>query len=106
MNRTEFQKYITDFFDRCSGIMTSKNADYAHEDDNPWGNLGMCESIGFCQTEHGIFIRMTDKMARLTTFIKRGTFEVDDESISDTLMDLANYAAIMAAKIEERNNEG
>ena len=41
----------------------------------------------------GIVVRLGDKVARLKT-LQRGAGEAVDESIEDTLMDVANYAII------------
>ena len=42
----------------------------------------------------GIVVRMTDKFCRLKGFAKRGSLEVKDESIEDTLIDMANYSLL------------
>lgn len=39
-----------------------------------------------------ILIRLTDKLSRLETLLAGGSAKVKDESIDDTLLDLANYA--------------
>jgi hypothetical protein len=45
---------------------------------------------------------MTDKMARIGSFVKRGELVVKDESVKDTLLDLANYAMLFAAYLESK----
>jgi hypothetical protein len=51
---------------------------------------------------HGTVVRMGDKFARLENMIDaNGTSRGDDqdESIEDTLIDIANYATIMRAQL-------
>ena len=42
--------------------------------------------------DNAILIRLNDKLSRLETLIMTGNQRVIDESIDDTLKDLANYA--------------
>ena len=44
--------------------------------------------------ENGLRVRMWDKMARLNHIIENPGVDVNDESIEDTLKDLANYCII------------
>lgn len=74
-------------------IMRKKNADYAAEDD-PLANFRRWGALGFV-------VRMDDKLARLSTFVKRGVFEVEDESLNDTLLDLLNYSVLLAFFVAE-----
>jgi len=48
-------------------------------------------------------IRLGDKLSRLETLVLRGNQMVSDESVADTLYDLANYAimTIMEAQSDE-----
>lgn len=55
-------------------------------------------------------IRLGDKLARFKSLTKSGVQEVKDESIRDTLIDLANYAIMTVLemddqKLEEKPNE-
>ena len=43
---------------------------------------------------NAILIRLTDKLSRLETLMNGGQQHVSDESIDDTLMDLACYAVM------------
>ena len=63
-----------------------KNKDYDNAADNSYKEFGLVSYV----------IRLNDKLNRLKSLAKPGvTAEVKDESIEDTLMDLASYA-IMA----------
>ena len=42
----------------------------------------------------GILVRMSDKLSRLGSFTQKGFLAVNDESVEDTLLDLANYSLL------------
>jgi len=44
---------------------------------------------------------MGDKYARISNFIKKGDFQFKEESIKDTLMDMAIYSLITIILYEE-----
>jgi hypothetical protein len=77
----------------AKGIMRKKNGDYAREGD-PYHNFRRHGLKGFV-------VRMDDKLARLDNYVDKGFCEVEDESISDTLVDLINYAVLFRGWIEE-----
>lgn len=47
-------------------------------------------------------IRLGDKLARFNTLTKEGGQQVSDESIRDTLIDLANYAIMTVMELDEQ----
>lgn len=47
-------------------------------------------------------VRMDDKMRRLRQLVKNGG-ECGDESIKDTVLDMANYATMLAAYMDDSN---
>lgn len=94
-------------FDTCvaqmRATMEAKNSDYAGAvDTDALANFNRVELLGIAQTEQGMLTRMLDKFMRLASFVKKGTLAVKDESASDTLLDLANYAILMHAQISTR----
>ena len=50
----------------------------------------------------GCLVRLSDKFSRLCSFAKKEQYEVKDESIEDTLKDLAVYALIAVILYRER----
>ena len=50
-------------------------------------------------------IRLSDKLNRFKQLTKSGEQQVKDESIRDTLIDLANYAIMTILELEEMENE-
>jgi hypothetical protein len=70
----------------------AKDQDYA-SNGKPMGNLRDSEHLGIPAWK-AVLLRMSDKKQRITSFINRGRFEVEDEKVTDTLIDLANYALL------------
>lgn len=65
------------------------------------------DSFGKSFAEYGMAmpcIRLEDKLNRLKALTKNGNQQVSDESVDDTLMDLANYAIMTL--VERRMAEG
>jgi hypothetical protein len=86
-----------------SDTLKKKNSDYSG-DSNTYHNFMHCEELGLCSAEAGIMVRMSDKMARVATLLKQD-YKVKEESIKDTLLDLSNYALILASYIEDKNKK-
>lgn len=83
-----------------SRICTSLNALYERKN-NDYG-----DSFGKSFKEYGMAmpcIRLEDKLNRLKALTRNGDQQVHDESIDDTLMDLANYAIMTL--VERRVDE-
>lgn len=51
-------------------------------------------------------IRLGDKFNRFKTLSRAGEQKVDDESIRDTLIDLANYAIMTVLEMEVVDHDG
>ena len=98
------QRYLDlhkQFTAKMYDITARKNADYTGaKGDDPFANFRVVEHNGICSIEQGFLVRMSDKMSRLATFAQGQHFQVLDESVEDTLLDLANYALLMAAYIK------
>lgn len=56
--------------------------------------------------DNAILIRIYDKFSRLKTLKSGVTQKVSDESIKDTLFDLANYCIMELVEMEMDENEG
>ena len=50
-------------------------------------------------------IRLSDKLSRFKTLTKSVQQEVKDESIRDTLIDLANYAIMTVMEMDRKDDE-
>ena len=69
-----------------------KNADYGNSFENSLDKHGLIAGI----------IRMDDKMSRLISLNSKNERQVMDESMRDTLMDLANYAIMSVMWLDEQ----
>ena len=82
----------------CEGLTdlyARKNADYG-------------DSFHISFSEEGMAmprIRLGDKFNRFKTLSRGGQRKVTDESIKDTLLDLANYAIMTVLEIEQLEEE-
>ncbi len=74
-------------------IMRKKNHDYASSAD-PFRNF---RTFGLL----GVLVRLSDKLSRLHSFEEQGVTKVSDESITDTIIDIINYAVIFEAMRRE-----
>lgn len=102
MNKKEYLEFHKSCCDRMHAITQAKNADYTGQGDDPFANFSRVEALGITDTARGFLVRMTDKMSRITSFVQKGVLEVRDESVEDTLLDLANYAILMSAYIRSK----
>ncbi len=80
----EIVKEMTELHDR-------KNRDYAGGD--YLSNFLMCEKMGIPAWK-GSLIRLSDKMSRLMNIARTEEIAVSDETVVDTLTDLAVYAIV------------
>lgn len=103
MSREEYMKYHNDFCEKLKEITKIKNNDYSGHSEDPFANFRVVEDSNITSTEIGFLTRMMDKISRLNSFIKKGELQVKDESVEDTLMDLANYCILMSGYIKSRN---
>jgi hypothetical protein len=85
--------------DKMREVHSSKNHDYAGADD-PLRNFRMCEAMGIPAWK-GVLVRISDKFSRICSFAKQNELQVKDESIKDTLLDMANYCVICAILYDE-----
>lgn len=95
MNQTEFTDHIQTVFNKVTELVRNKNTGYS-DDANAFSNLELCENAGVCSVERGIMVRMFDKMGRVSNLLGEASTHLKvEESITDSLMDLIGYAAIL-----------
>lgn len=105
MNKQEYLAFHQNFCQRMVVLAKKKNADYTGNSDSAFNNVEAGEKLGIGMTEEGILFRMTDKFSRAITFVKTGTYQVE-EDVKESLIDLANYAAMLAGVIESKRQTG
>jgi len=78
-------------------LMARKNHDYSGGEraEDCFLNFTRVEKLGIASTEQGFLVRMTDKLSRLITYVQNGKFEVEDEGLKDTVIDLINYSVLL-----------
>ena len=79
--------------DELLQTFVNKNADYGNSFESSLEEYGLIAAL----------IRMEDKMGRLRTLIKSDA-KVKDESISDTLRDLSNYALMASVWFDNKDD--
>ena len=105
MTRDELLKSHTELTKKAHELMKRKNADYAgRAGTEPFANFTRCEAMGICTTEAGMLVRMTDKLSRLSSFVEAGAFQVKDESLEDTCVDIINYAILFHSFVQNKKN--
>jgi len=81
-------------------IVKAKNKDYAGWE-NPFKNFELVEKLDITTTEKGILTRITDKLSRINNLLEK-EWEVKDEKITDTIVDLANYSIILLLYLKNK----
>lgn len=88
MTKVEMHKALCEELNR---IYAKKNHDYGDSFHQTFLEEGMAMPR----------IRLSDKLSRFKALTRKGGQEVNDESIRDTLLDLANYALMTAMELTE-----
>ena len=95
---TQDQSSIAARVVEVGATLLRKNSDYGSSVFKP---PSLVPSLPF---ELGILVRMSDKIARLQKLLSQNHTAEVDESIDDTMKDLAGYAILFLAR--ERDKEG
>ena len=80
-------------------IANKKRADYG-SDEHPFANVLQSEEFGI-PPWLGAVVRLNDKVTRIKSFCKNGSLR--NESLEDSLIDIANYALIALALLDEED---
>jgi hypothetical protein len=92
-----------ELLDEMKRIHSMKNADYS-KDEDPLSNFRIIESIGI-PAWIGIVVRLSDKLSRIMQLTRKALggreAAVKDETVKDTLIDLANYSILCTILYEE-----
>lgn len=105
MNKEQYLAFHKGCCERLIDITRAKNADYTAGSEDPFANFARVEQNETCSTETGFLVRMTDKFMRIQSFVKLGVLKVKDESVEDTLLDLANYCILLAGYIRSKREK-
>lgn len=89
MTRDELAAHHKKLCDEARELMLRKNHDYANDAD-VFRNF---RAFG----RFGILVRLSDKLARLNSFMEKGKLQVINETLHDTLLDITNYCVLFDA---------
>ncbi len=90
-NKSNVERHA-DICKEINALYAKKNHDYGDSFHQTFLEEGMAMAR----------IRLGDKLARFNTLTKSGDQQVNDESIRDTLIDLANYAIMTVMELDEQ----
>lgn len=102
MTIQELEQFCKEIHSEIMQLMMNKNSDYSGNSNNAFTNFELCDKMGGVDTAKGIYVRLSDKYARLSSFIKQGTLKVDDEKVQDTLKDMISYSMILLAFLKSK----
>ena len=106
MNKKAYLEFHKRFCEKMVEITEKKNADYSGAGDDPFNNFrhvgNFIQNSDIDMIAAGFLTRMSDKFSRIGSFISNGELQVKDESVEDTLLDLANYSALFSGYLTEK----
>lgn len=106
MTKSEYIQLHKECCDKMVEITKRKNHDYSGGDSttDPFLNFKSVEKLNICSVEQGFLTRMCDKLSRITTLTINtgGNNQVKDESVEDTLLDLANYSILLLGYLKSK----
>lgn len=92
-DNNEYKDCFDEILEEMKEVHRKKNADYGNNFHKRYERWGFLTAL----------LRLSDKMERLENIYEKGEIEVKDESVEDTLLDLANYAVMTI--VELKNNK-
>ncbi len=98
MTLEEQKQHLKDFQEKMTQILTKKGNDYANED--RLSNFKFTGAITQIKPEQSCLNLIATKVARLGNLLN-GNKKPNNESISDSLLDLANYTVLLDMIISE-----
>lgn len=93
LTMTDKVQWHKELCEKLNDIYAKKNADYGDSFHETWLEEGMAMAR----------IRLSDKLSRFKKLSKSDEQHVKDESIEDTLLDLANYAIMTVLEMHIRD---
>ena len=81
-----------DITEEMNALYERKNHDYGNSFSETYRKLGIISAA----------TRMLDKMNRIVSLVTKDQQKVNDESLRDTLIDIANYAVMTIMEIDKK----
>jgi hypothetical protein len=86
---------------KADQIMVQKACDYSGSASGDiFANLRACETFGIMSAELGVWVRLSDKVARLGSLLKE---RYNPAAVLDTVVDLINYATYVYLLMIEKD---
>lgn len=103
MNKQEFIQEFQKTLKYMEETLIRKNNDYSgwETESDPFKNFKLVSYLSVTSVERGLLVRMCDKMSRISSLIE-SKWKVEDETIVDTLVDLANYSLILSLYLKSK----
>lgn len=95
MSAKENAKRHMEICQRLNKTYYEKNKDYGDSFGQSYEEFGLISGV----------VRIGDKYSRLKNLASGQEIEVEDESIKDTLLDMANYCIMTLMEIEKREED-
>lgn len=92
---TEDERRHRKILDEMADTFSKKNSDYGNAFEEILDDFGASYAVG----------RLKEKLKRLTKLITTNKQEVVDESIEDTLLDMANYAVLTIMWLQKQKEK-
>ena len=83
---------FNDITEEMNALYERKNHDYGNSFSETFRKLGIISAA----------TRMLDKMNRIVSLVTKEQQKVNDESLRDTLIDIANYAVMTIMEIDKK----
>ena len=102
MYKEQFIKKISEKLDKLEKTLIAKNSDYSK---SGWfENFELVEKLWITTAEKWILVRICDKISRISNLINQEN-QVKDETIQDTLEDLANYSILLSIYLDNKDQK-
>ena len=90
-NKATFESVL----DEMKELHTKKDKDYGSAFHKSFEEFGVTAGV----------VRLNDKMERVKSLVKNGKAEVKDESLLDSLKDMASYAVMLYVELKNKDND-
>lgn len=98
MKKVEQERFLEEFFIEMSEVILKKGNDYANDD--RLSNFKLAGAVSGLSAEQNCLSLIATKVARLGVLFNSDS-EPNNESIEDSILDLANYSALLAMIVYE-----
>lgn len=102
MTKAEQREHFNKFADKMQNVLLSKGDDYANID--RLSNFKLAGAICGLTAEQNCLSLMATKVARLGVLLSDTDNAPKNESIEDSILDLANYAVLLSMIMADKRN--